>query len=67
MKILTLTLSTLIVAGCVSHPKPCQVERLCKAHRAAVLQCLKNEELKPMMMDALKTIADLEQQVGGYQ
>jgi hypothetical protein len=55
----------MLAAGCATMPKPCQVERICREHRADVRQMLK--EHPETVMDMLGTIARLEREAGGYE
>jgi hypothetical protein len=54
------------LSACRTAPrKPCNVERICFGHRDDMLKALK--EYPDMMKDILKTIADLENEAGGYK
>lgn len=56
---------SLLLSGCATHRKPCQVERICLSHREDMIAALTNYPV--MMRDVLSTIATLEQEAGGYK
>lgn len=64
MKLIALLL--LASAGCAHRPiKECNLERIANAHRIELSQMLSNSPATTMEM--MRTIATLEQEVGGYQ
>lgn len=66
MKTLQIIPIFILLVGCASKPvKPCQVERICLQHRVEMLEMLK--EHRGLTMELLRTIAELEQEAGGYQ
>lgn len=55
----------ILLTGCSTARKPCQVERICNQHNADMQKMLK--DYPETTMDILKTIATLEEETGHYK
>jgi hypothetical protein len=64
-KIKILLLALCLASGCATERKPCQLERICREHRADVLEML--DEYPDATMALMKEIAVLEEETGHYQ
>jgi len=55
----------ILLSGCATQHKPCNVERITSRYRVEMLDSL--DRHPSMTMDLLQTIARLENEAGGYE